>query len=494
MDKEFGKNQIKNSETERNFLAGLYRYPESLFEIENFLSEKDFYFPDLGKIYSLFKYLIIDKQFTKLDHAIILSTVSNLGYEFSPQCNITEFVQKLANISTTIELKTVHTLAREIVLFSRRREIWDCGSKMQKKMMEKNFNSQQEIIEASDEVYYDYANNFVMESDMESLGMGAGEILHHRADNPVDNIGFSSGYSNWDEMIGYLRPDMMAFVLARAKVGKSIFGLNVAKYVAQNVKIPVLFMDSEMSRMEVRDRLIAHVAQVDIKVIETGNWRKDKNTCFRVEQAIPIVEALNIEYLSIRSQGIDGIMTGVRRFLFKKVRRDKNGVFNPCFIVYDYLKLDYNSQIGDAWSLGVAKSVVNFKDLLGKSHATGLVLGQMNRMGIAKFDAKTNKTLVNDTEENVGLTDEIVKTSSNTSILRYKVPEETTEDGLVNGNALLKPVVTRHGKGAQWIAPSEGKWVQDYVSLQRNAELMTFEQRPTKGFILKSKSISNDVK
>ncbi len=494
MDKEFGKNQIKNSETERNFLAGLYRYPESLFEIEGFLSEKDFYFPDLGKVYSIFKYLIIDKQFTKLDHAIILSTVKNLGYTFSPQCNITDFIQKVAVNSTSIELKTVYTLATEILLFSRRREIWDCGSKMQKKVMEKQFGSQQEIIAATDEVYYDAIHNFTVENDMQSLGMGAGEILHHRADNPVNEVGFSSGYSSWDAMIGNLRPDMMAFVLARAKVGKSIFGLNVARCVAQNLKYPVLFMDSEMSREEVRDRLIAHVAQVNIKVVETGNWRKDKNTCFRVEQAIPIVEALNIEYLSIRSQGIDGIMTGVNRFLFKKVKRDRNGVFNPCFIVYDYLKLDYNSQLGDAWSLNVAKSVVNFKDLLGKSHATGLVLGQMNRMGIAKFDAKTNKTTVNDTEENAGLTDEIVKTSSNTSILRYKVPEELAEDGVQNGNAILKPIVTRHGKGAEWIAPSEGKWVQDYVSLQRNAEMMTFEQRATKSLILKSKSISNDVK
>lgn len=494
MDKEFGKNQIKNSETERNLLAGIFRYPESLYEIEGFLSESDFFHSDWGKFYALFKYLIIDKQITKLDYAIILATITNLGYKFSPVLNVTDFIQKLAKDSSSIELKTIHELATNVILYSRRREVWECGSRMQKRVMEKNFTSQQEIIEATDEVYFDAIHKFAVENDMEQLGSGAGEILYKRADNPVARVGFSSGYDYFDEMIGNLRPDMMAFVLARAKVGKSIFGLNVAKHVAENEKCPVLLMDSEMSKMEVRDRLIANVSQVDINLIETGRWRSDKITCAKVQKAIAIVESLNIEYLSIRGQSIDNIMTGVRRFMFKKVRRDRNGDFNKCFIVYDYLKLDYNSNLGDNWSLNVAKSVVNFKDFLGSTHATALVLGQMNRMGIAKFDSKTNKTIVNDSEENVGLTDEIVKTASNASILRYKTDEEKLEDGLHNGNCILKPIIVRHGKGAQWIAPTEGKWVQDYVSLERNAECMTFEQRETKGRILKSKSISNQVK
>lgn len=493
MEKEIGKNQINNSEIERHFLAGLIRYPEALYEIEGWLSEKDFYFEDLGKIYSLFKYLVINKQVAKLDYAIVLATVTNLGYTFASHLDISQFLQRLIQESSSIELKSIAMLGKDIVLFSRRREVWECGTAMQKKVMETRFSSQQEIIAATDEIYYDTIHNFIVENDMERLGSGAGEILHHRADNPIDHLGFSSGYNSWDKMIGYLRPDMMSFVLARAKVGKSIFGLNVAKFVAQKLGYPVLYMDSEMSRLEVRDRLISHQAQVDISVIENGHWRSDKNICFKVQQAIPIVESLNIEYLSIRGESSANITTGVRRFLFRKVKRNKDGDFNKCFIVYDYLKLDYNGQIGDNWSLNVAKTVVNFKDLLGSTHATALVLGQMNRMGIAKFDTKTNKTIVNDSEENVGLTDEIVKTSSNSSILRYKTAEEGQEDGTHNGNCVLKPVVTRHGKGAQWIAPSEGKWVQDYISLQRNAELMTFEERETKGEILRNKSISNQV-
>jgi hypothetical protein len=385
------------------------------------------------------------------------------------------------------------TLAKNVLLYSKRREMWECGNKFQSKMLEGNFNSMNEIISATDEIYFDHIHNFVVEDDMERLGAGAEYELERRANNPVDNIGFSSGMPKWDDMIGYLRRDMLAFISARAKVGKSMLGLNVARHVAQFEELPVLYMDSEMSREEVRDRLVAHVAQVDISLIENGRWKSEENA-FRTQQAFKVVESLNIEYLSIRGMNIESIMSGCRRFLFKKVKRNHEGIFNQCLIVYDYLKLDYGGNIGDTWHLNLAKSVVNFKDMLGATKTTGLVLGQQNRSGIAKFDPKTHKTITQDTEDTVAGTDEILKSSSNVSSLRFKTTEEKMRDGEEHGNVSLTPFVARHGRGGQWVQLSEGIWDRDSVNLVRTPEKMTIKEISTRGDLERAKSIAPHIK
>lgn len=493
-ENESEKSKIKNFATERSLIAGLVKFPEALFEMESFLSEKDFFCSDFGKFYSLFRHLVIDKQVVKMDYGIILSTISNLKYKFAPQLNVSEFVNNLIDESKGAELKNLYILAKDVVLFSRRREIWECGNKMQKKMMEKNFGTMQEIVAATDEVYFDAIHNFTIENDMVKLGGALRETLNHRADNPVSHMGFSSGYSYWDSMIGNLRPDMLCAVSARDKVGKSMFALNIARHVAQNKKMPVLYMDSELSEQELSDRLVAHIAQVDISLIENGYWRSEKDTCRKVEHALGIVDALNIEYCSIRAGNINTVLSNCRRFLFKTVKRNPDGIFNPCLFIYDYLKLDYGSNLGDAWHLNLAKTVVNFKDFLGSTGATGILLSQNNRSGVTKLDTKNHKTFNMDTADVIGGTDEIVKTCSNTSLLRFKSPEEKLADGEETGDTLLIPISVRHGKGSEWLTLSEGQWVKNYVSFKRTPNKMTFTQTTTKELILKSKNIGQYLK
>lgn len=496
MQREDGSSPtIQNFNIERAFLAGLVRYPEALFEVDQYLTVDDFKSEVSIKIFSVFRNLIIDKDVRKFDPTLILAAIQNFNYRFPPECNITDYVNNLFADSKNIEYKTVSSLARDIKIFSFRRGGVECGKKMQSEMLAKKFSTLQEVTSSMDEIYFEAINNFVIDDGIEALGAGAGESLNKRADNPIEHLGFSSGFGMWDEMIGYLRPDTMSFISARAKVGKSMFGLNVGFHVAQHEKLPVLYLDSEMSREEVRDRLIAHVAKVDIKLIETGKWKGDKDVCFRIEKAIRTVESLNMQYLSIRSKNINQILSDCRRFLFKYVKRAPDSCkFNPCLIVYDYLKLDYSGNLGDTWHLNLAKSVVNFKDLCGKTGAASLTLGQQNRAGITKTDHKNNRTITIDTEEIVAGTDEILKTCSNVSSLRFKTADEINMDGTEHGNTLLMPFVCRNGKGGQWCMLSEGVFCRDYINLERTPETMSFSEKSTKSMILQAKDISKVFK
>lgn len=490
------KSKIQNITIERDFLSGLIRFPESLYEIETFISEQDFASPQASKMFTVFRYLIIEKDIKKLDSAIILATVSNLKYTFPPECNVGTYVQNLVNGSSGIEYKTVILLARDIKLFSVRREIFAFGSKLQKNMIEgHSFGNIQEIIAVADGVYFDAMKNIAVDDDMVQLGEGAGEILHKRADAPVDRSGFGSGFPIFDDLIGYFRPDSFNFVSGRGKAGKSMFGLNVATHVARVEKLPVFYADGEMGRVMVRDRLIAHIAGVDIDYVEHGTWKQHPEVCMKVQKAIPIVESMNIQYHSIRAGNATTMISACRRFLFKKVKRNADQEWNPCLFIWDYIKLDYYNEksIGNNWWLDIAKSVVHFKDFLGATKTTALVLGQQNQSGIAKLD-KDKKLVTQDNESVVAGSDEIVKTSSNVSQLRFKTPEEIKRDGTDAGNCMLMPFVTRTGRGGDWVQLSEGVFEREYVCLERTPEKMTFKEITSNRLIRKKQSISDALK
>lgn len=488
---ESSKDRIKNFEIERNLLAGLIKFPESLYDFEQFLTQQDFYFKAAGQVYSVLHYLIIEKDVKRLDSAIILATVSNMVLSFPPGIKITDYINNLIN-NNTIEFSTIKLLAKEVILMSKRREMWECGNKLQRNMLDGHkFGTIQEVIGVTDEIYFDAIKNFVVEDEMVQAGDGLAERMNKLADAPIERLGFSSGYEKWDKMIGFLRRDMLAFVSARPKIGKSMFGMNIGWHVANKENIPVLYLDSEMTKPEWQDRLLSHASRVDIDYIETGAWARIQDYCPNVQAAISSINKGNMTYISIRSMNIAQILSTCRRFLFKKVKRNSDGQFNPCLFVYDYLKLDYSANLGDSYHLNLAKSVVNFKDFLGSTLTTGLVLGQQNRSGITKTDPKTGKSVVIDTEEIIAGTDEISKSSSNISSLRQKISDEVIADGEKHGDFLLMPFLARQGSGGQWMQQTDGKFCRDYVNFQRNAKQMSFDQLDTKRDILRAQDISH---
>ena len=68
----------------------------------------------------------------------------------------------------------------------------------------------------------------------------------------------------------------MDLVAARPKVGKSMFGDAVALHVTQNLDIPVLMLDTEMSKEDHLNRMLANLSGVDINRISTGKFAETK--------------------------------------------------------------------------------------------------------------------------------------------------------------------------------------------------------------------------
>jgi replicative DNA helicase len=87
--------------------------------------------------------------------------------------------------------------------------------------------------------------------------------------------GVPTGFRDLDAILSGLQKSDLIIVGARPAQGKTTFALDVARYVAVELKQPVGTFSLEMSREQVIDRMIAAEAQVDLWKLRTGRLKDD---------------------------------------------------------------------------------------------------------------------------------------------------------------------------------------------------------------------------
>ena len=174
----------------------------------------------------------------------------------------------------------------------------------------------------------------------EIIGNDVEDYINHLADNPAEMIGISSGFSIYDQAIGGgLRRKCVDLVAARPKVGKSMFGDAVALHVTQNLDIPVLMLDTEMSKEDHLNRMLANLSGVDINRMSTGKFADNEIDKRKIEEAAEKLKSIPYHYISIAGQPFENILGLMRKWLYQHVGVDENGRTKDCLIIYDYLKL-----------------------------------------------------------------------------------------------------------------------------------------------------------
>ena len=105
----------------------------------------------------------------------------------------------------------------------------------------------------------------------EKLGDDIDEYIEFLIENQCDQIGLPSGFPRFDAVIGGgLRRKCVDLVSARPGVGKSVFADNVALHNAR-LGIPVLMLDTEMSKEDHLNRIVSNISGVPIEEVATGS-------------------------------------------------------------------------------------------------------------------------------------------------------------------------------------------------------------------------------
>jgi replicative DNA helicase len=423
--------------------------------LSHFLKDGGEYQPDVPSVLSAAKSVGLGDFFDDPDEKSHLRAVQSLPVEFS---NLRNFASKVRKLQ----------LARDLA-----DELDRAKSELERLTGDE---TPAQIIGIAENRVADFnlRASSTDDSDPTPLGAGLKEYLRHVRENPVTQIGLSSGFRRYDEAIGGgFRKGTVNVIAARAKQGKSTMAESVALHVAGKLGFPVLNLDNEMVRQDHWHRATACLSGQSMKSIETGRYTDIE----AVEAAADTIAAMPYEYRNVSAQSFEETLATMRRWVLRRVGLGDDGLANNCLIIYDQIKLIDSA----ALSRNLAEhQVIGF--MATQLHAFAVKYGvpiltfvQLNRDGISVEDSSA-----------VSQSDRISWLASNVSIYKAQAEEEIAEQptGGTKYNRKLVPILCRHGPGLE---------LGDFIHVGLKKETFHLTEGPTRFELMRAKPASGFV-
>ena len=422
---------------ERAVLAGLFAYGiESYVEISDFLSHGSFSHRNNQVIYKCVE-KVFDSE-AEIDLPAILSASEQLNLSEVVQTNQElEYIRDL--MEYPVKKENVTHFAAQVKKFELARKAKRIANKISKDIEDINGDETvDEIINLIESPITEFLRQDEVGQKPEKLGEDIDEYIDFLIENQCDQIGISSGFPRFDAVIGGgLRRKCVDLVSARPGVGKSVFADNVALHNARK-GIPVLMLDTEMSKEDHLNRIISNISGVPIGEVSTGQFAEDDEKFIKVKEAMNEIRDIPYTYVSVAGAPFETIMNTIKRWIMQEVGQDEYGKTNDCIVVYDYLKLmsssSITSNIQEYQALGF--QITSLHNLAVKYDFPCLSFVQLNRDGITK-----------ESTDAVSGSDRLIWLCTSFSIFKLKSAEELAEDGPNGGNRKLVTLKARHGAG-----------------------------------------------
>lgn len=450
--------------TERAVLSGLMQYGNDAFiDIDDVLENDSFTINDNIAIYKCIKHHF--KQSTNpLDYPSIFSAAKELNLlPLLDTVDNTKYINGLK--SFPVKQENVRKLAIKLRKLHIARLMYDQLEDCQNDIANVNgTESINEILNLAESKIFEFSNTIIDNNTNGAvlLGEGIREYIEHIKNDPKEILGISTGFPLYDMSIGGgLRRGTVNLVGARAKTGKTTFGINVALHVAGKLNIPVLMLDTEMNINDHRNKSLGYYSDVAINDIETGKFTVNRLKLKRVDDAVSYIEQIPYTYQCIAGIDFDEVLSIARRWITKTVGYNTNGTIKDCLIIYDYLKLMTGEGLKDMQEYQMLGfQMTNLHNFTVKYDVPCLTFIQLNRDGITK-----------ETADVAAQSDRLVWFCSNFSLFKHKSDEEIAEEGIINGNRKLIPLVCRHGKGLE---PG------DYINMELNGDIAKITEKQTR--------------
>ena len=459
--------QINNSASEKAVLTGLLRHGiDAYIDVDDIINVNTFDFEENQILYSCIEKVLVDSS--SVDLPSLLSAAKDLGLD-----SLLEEETAIAGIKSLIEIDIELANVRKHAVKLKKLEIArNIKSKVKQIISDiSNVTGDESIDEilsiAESPIFAMSATlNGSVEDKPITLGKEVSEYVSHVEENPSSFLGLSSGFIRFDEAIGGgFRRKCVDLIAARPKVGKSMLADNVAIHISEKLNVPVLVLDTEMSKEDHFNRILANFSGININDIASGKFTESACEKEKVYKAVERFDKIPIDYISIAGKPFEETLSVMRRWLFKNVGYDDNGRIKDCMIIYDYLKLMDSGQISDSLKeyqvLGF--QITQLHNFCVQYDCPCLSFVQLNRDGITK-----------ESTDVVSGSDRLVWLCSSFSIFKKKSDEEIAEDQGENGNRKLVPVVTRHGAGLD---------DYDYINIAMLGETARIIEKPTRNEI-----------
>lgn len=432
---------LSDPSAERAILSIVLKCGDSAYsEIADILNENSFTIDSNKFIYRCIKHLCEVSNISSIDIPSIYSTAKELGFD-----GILDKKEEIQHLKAILDFpsntENLVKFAAKIKKLEIARKLLDELKNAQDKVSSvTGAESVASILNIAEDAVFSISSSLDDSDNAPAhVSNGLEDYIQDLIDNPINQVGISTGFPAYDHAIGGgLRKSTINVIAARPKTGKTLLADNMGFYIANKLKIPVLNLDTEMTKEDHINRLLAMITELEISKIETGKFNDSTVSSQKIQQAIADLKETPLYYKPIAGKPFEEQVSIMKRWIIKEVGLNSDGSAKPCVIFYDYLKLMDSAGISQDMKeyqvLGfMMTSLHNFAC---KYKIPVVAFVQLNRDGITKESTDTASG-----------SDRIIWLCSNFSIFKRKSDEEIAEDGAKNGNRKLIPLISRHGPG-----------------------------------------------
>jgi len=413
---------------ERAVLAGIIKHGEEAFlDVYDIVKTNTFTLESNQVIFKCIHHIFQEKEYSEIDIPSIYSAANSLG--------LTSFFNKTSEkahlkgiMLMPVHINNVRRFAGQIrKLEVTRLLIGEIDDAKQKLSSITGDESMSHILGIVENPIFNFASLIDDDSESKILGEGLEDYISFLENNAGSSIGVPTGFKYYDAAIGGgLRPRSVNLIGARTKTGKSMVCSNIALHITKELNIPVLVLDTEMSKEDYWARSLACLSRITLDEIELGSYKSYPDKKLRIDEAVKIISKIPYTYHNVVGLPFEDIVSIIRRWVTKKKKQNPE---QHCVIIYDWLK----------------SSLAEAKDLtLQEWQALGYQMSGLHNICERYAVPCLSFTQLN-REGEISQSDRLLWFSSSFCILKNKSPEEQAEDGPENGNKKLIPRISRYG-------------------------------------------------
>jgi replicative DNA helicase len=425
---------LQSLQIEKHVIGGLIQNQDVIAEVEGFVKGNDFVAQPHSTIYSVLVSSYLAKE--TIDKTLLAQKIKNLGISFKDNINIFDYIESISFAPITKDA-TIRA-CKELVKYRVLRDLDTTLKVMKDKVSNSGNDDLLTTISSIDAIYGQRMNTFEQGDEPKPLFEGFYDEVEERGNNPLEETGLATPYREFNRLYGGLRNKNLYIVAARAKAGKSTFLAEMGCEMSVMHDIPVLILDTEMSRDEVKYRSGAAKSEVPLWYLKTGNWRKNNDYVNKVRSGT--AKGLSNKYkkvyhMSVGNKSIEEIASICRRWYLRVVGRG-----NKCLIIYDYVKMVGNDERQRKEYQEMGDKIDFLKKLSEELDCPILTAVQNNREGVV--GGREASEIVDD-ERSIGISDRVTHFASGVWIFRRRTPEEVALDTVESGTHKLIEVVCR---------------------------------------------------
>ena len=277
------------------------------------------------------------------------------------------------------------------------------------------------------------------EHDFDTFGDSA-DLLEHRLNNPIDDIGFRSSLSIYHAMFGSFRPKDLHIFHANQGVGKSSLMMQIAMEFVRNTGLSCLYLDTELSFHDQIVRTTMATTGIHHEDIQSGKYCTNEDK----EKIIAHIESIkkDVKLKKLAHKLCKPLSINQKVDFMRMWRMKHTDMSQPAMVMYDYLNIGTERNRNEGTHLDMSDQITKIMTAAKELNIIVLTAMQTNRSGDIR-----NRNNNSGASASIGGSFKACEDANHSIFFEPKGPEEIAEDECITLDAVQQLIAEFHQTG-----------------------------------------------